>query len=508
MNIRYTFNNFNTNFRIILNTNHKFMNTNKTMPQKRISEINSIAKNYNNDLVELKGLPAQQIYTRTEYLDKIYSSSPYDFSNKTDEELLKNAANIAPIKPNSRSMQEAIELLKQNYNQGKLTINTREDILENKRKNTKSGSNVDFDLIGIEVHRILNDDTLKVYASSIDSVQEYNNEYITAGKEKYLFATQALDSIAALHAFYTNKAESMYTGEELENIKTQINEQIFKNTNVFSDELVSNFKNINIADKEGFKSSINAIITDRSLQYQNTLSDGFTTGVEGTIDEWASNSGYFVAAKLVQNSKSAITDTAQPNAKYTAADIKAAVALEIEFANYGPVYELSGNEEEIGFELGLLGIKSEIALSNRGISQNGKTLLRLAYENHIDKVIKASNNRLDFLRNDSYTDKTFYSYSPLNENAILKTINKTLDTLNNSNFEQSILNVIDDCSNMIISKKLQQEETTGKIEERYSNSDYFSYNNINTKFEHYNLFISFIDSSKSIRTTTGFDVNI
>lgn len=158
-------------------------------------------------------------------------------------------------------------------------------------------------------------------------------------------------------------------------------------------------------DSEGIKESVMSIIQDRSLEYQKVLNDGFKTGVEGTKDNWAKDSGYFVALKMKKSIGTSITDKAQSNSKYSAADIKAAMAMEVEYSLKDKTFRGS-SDEFIGVYVGMTGIKNELALSPGGVTENGRALLNNAFAQYTDEVIETHNEQMDFLRDDEYSDKS------------------------------------------------------------------------------------------------------
>lgn len=344
-----------------------------------------------------------------------------------------------------------------------------------------------------------------------------------------------IDDLAALYAFYTDKINSEYSGEEYNKMIAQTDEMFKYKLFELGDLMCKGYKtdssetgtvgtatvSSGIAnsmvcsnDEDGVRLSMTELFEKRSAEYINLISsDSFNTGVENTENEWPKNNAEFMVHKLHQQIGTSISDIQTD--KYTSSDLKSFAMMQLQYTVKGDknsndilwgTYNTM-NEEAIGAYIGMIGIQTKQLTNSSKITGYAKELLNTSFNNYIGKALEYANEQM---KSFSKYLQAKNGFSSLNTDRIMQNINTVMNAYNNSsNIQSSLQSVFNDLSYRTL-KTMAKQFQNSTVDCRYENThsalrylDQFSSDFYITKF---NLFEKFIGNNNSVSSVQKLDM--
>lgn len=333
--------------------------------------------------------------------------------------------------------------------------------------------------------------TEPLYNTNKDSDNHYDGvfslAYVEANYNQITATSQLnidckIDDLSALYAFYEDKAARQYSGADYDKVMDAIDELfdvcLTNLSDAFADDVVGR------NDVEGIRTSIIGSFKHRANEYISIMKGkDFSSDFMGSAYEWAKDNAEFIVHKLHNNIG---TVFASPeDCKYTIGDLKSFALMQLQYGEKIPVGFNTWNEESIGADLGMLGIQTKMLITSGNVSENGKSLLKEAFDKYITDYITRSNENL---KESSQYLQAVNLFDPIDEEAVRKNMNLVIKSYNKSkgNFMEMLHEAFGKLKAITLSK-IENGYASGKVQTRYEdiesslyymdkfNSDYYRY---------------------------------
>lgn len=365
--------------------------------------------------------------------------------------------------------------------------------LENGRKN--SNSKLDFDIIEKLKEQYKKDIEKKIpqhfSANKWMKVQALTkNEIETSGLPKDIFwkmvefnvsarggvsferiaaISEHINYLASEYITYKARIERDFEGVEkkahLEKLDKILGRGFDRLSNAYVDT-VGTFFELNEIDgeKELLRQSIRALYERKIQQYDQFINiNPDYAYIKGTKDEWLERDSYFMGDILrLAVSKIYTQCIYLPEGLYTTLDLVAAGAFyQSAFRWLINQKSTAVSEEQLGIELGYLGMKLEILLRKEGLAPSLKEKLKKVYESFTMYKIEDINKRQEEAKHYPYSRQNT-KYAKLDEAVVLYWANKMRSQIQEENIEVVFLDVIPSAF-----EEFQQKVEAGSPLERY-----------------------------------------
>lgn len=365
--------------------------------------------------------------------------------------------------------------------------------LENGRKN--SNSKLDFDIIEKLKEQYKKDIEKKIpqhfSANKWMKVQALTkNEIETSGLPKDIFwkmvefnvsarggvsferiaaISEHINYLASEYITYKARIERDFEGVEkkahLEKLDKILGRGFDRLSNAYVDT-VGTFFELNEIDgeKELLRQSIRALYERKIQQYDQFINiNPDYAYIKGTKDEWLERDSYFMGDILrLAVSKIYTQCIYLPEGLYTTLDLVAAGAFyQSAFRWLINQKSTAVSEEQLGIELGYLGMKLEILLRKEGLAPSLKEKLKKVYESFTMYKIEDINKRQEEAKHYPYSRQNT-KYAKLDEAVVLYWANKMRSQIQEENIEVVFLDVIPRAF-----EEFQQKVEAGSPLERY-----------------------------------------
>lgn len=437
--------------------------------------------------------------------EKKFETSYFDsFYNKSEEDLLIAA------KENERqyNTRYAGDFYYDIYDLGAGKKQFSDSEINVKRESSGLGNSISIEKLKDDIRFALSPSqagwTKEEFSGSIIDVKVGNNQV------ESLYIHDRLEDAAALYAFYMDKAHSNYQGEELKTVIDSIESEFNNKIEGFAKQY---FSDSIYEDAEGIQKSLMSYFEQSKETYSNLIKD-FSFDLSED-DNWARNNEYYVTQKLRQSIISQdISET--ENTKYSKSDIMALSLYQMQSSTYHVQgYE---TEEELGAQLGILGVQMELITQSYNVSDKVKEQINSAFEARIAQEITNFNERIEYVKTNtpgafpklpSY--EADYRHDPVNVDVVINTIETTMQALNDVDLEKGLRQAAQDIVSKAFDNASAQKEN-GTLQARYINStnrDYQIYN----WFDHgyhpqFNFLLNKLDLPKLSSSKNNYDISL
>lgn len=340
--------------------------------------------------------------------------------------------------------------------------------------------------------------------------------------ERIAAISEHINYLASEYITYKARIERDFDGEEktthLEKLNKIFGRGFDRLSNAYVDTVGTFFElNEIYGEKELLRQSIRALYERKIQQYDQFINiNPDYAYIQGTKDEWLERDSYFMGDILrLAVSKIYTQCIYLPEGLYTTLDLAAAGAFyQSAFRWLINQKSTAISEEQLGIELGYLGMKLEILLRKDGLSPKLKEKLIKVYQSFTKYKIEDINKRQEEAKHYPYSRQNT-KYAKLDENVVLYWANRMRSQIQEENIEIIFLDVIPSAF-----EEFQKKVEAGSLLERYQEQNdwdefYLDAESITypagkpdvfhfyTMIEDWNLFITNIISEPSMIFSPG-----
>ena len=218
-----------------------------------------------------------------------------------------------------------------------------------------------------------------------------------------------LSRLAASYVTVSEHLKSHFSGTELEDHMTQLDEVVSKVMNqradVFAEDVGSFLeKNGITGEKDKIYDTIVSEYNNKIQQYSEYIKNNSDyANLKGTEYEWLSNDVAYMAQEL----RKACDTTKNPDTSgngYSLEEISLANRL-VQDLRFDGLFDSLGNEESFGLDAGMLLLKTQLFAENNMVSSQLADKMTRAVNTSIDNALNKINSRILKLYDDPYYDK-------------------------------------------------------------------------------------------------------
>ncbi|WP_146553829.1 hypothetical protein [Rummeliibacillus sp. SL167] len=335
--------------------------------------------------------------------------------------------------------------------------------------------------------------------------------------ERIAAISEHINYLASEYITYKARIDRDFEGKEkivqLEKLHNILGRGFARLSNAYVDTVGTFFELNEIAgEKELMRQSIKGLYERKIQQYEQFISiNPDYAYIKGTKDEWLERDSYFMGDILrLAVSKIYTQCIYVPEGLYTPLDLAAAGAF-YQSAHKWLIYQKSTaiSEEQLGIELGYLGMKLEVLLRKDGLSPNLKGKLLKVYQSFTTYKIEDINKRQEEAKHYPYTRQN-KKYAKLDGAVVLDWASKMRSQTRKENIEAIFLEVIPAAfaafqKKVEIGSPLERYQKQNDWNEFYEDAESITYPagkpdvfHFNTMIEDWNLFIEKIIAQPSM----------
>lgn len=284
----------------------------------------------------------------------------------------------------------------------------------------------------------------------------------------HLYADQRIEDVAVLYAYFQNRIEQ--DGGDIAELDRALNDVIGE---CYRNNLYASTGSTTMS-KESY-----ALIT--SSIYQNVVH-----AAKDYKDITASGEMNPTDFMFAVRGDGSVPDREPLEGVLTAEDLKLFVALQ----SSDTVTPSHNNEELFGVSLAMTKIMYQAA--GEKASSTGKAFLDNVFQQVMDAKFNYVKSRIDNMNGASFTGGLLYD--PLDEQAVMKSMNKMLSSYESGNFQYAVAQNYDSILNTL-NVKMQMQYESGNVQGRYA-ENYIPHGRGPIDTTEYNRFMQFIGQSQ------------
>lgn len=281
--------------------------------------------------------------------------------------------------------------------------------------------------------------------------------------DNYASSDDALDYFAARYAVLRDRILHSQDAKErdaqIERLDNLFTDSVSKLADSMATKLDESLQKYGISgEKDTIYSSLLASFDEKTLAYAATIKENKDfASIAETENAWLASDDRYMAAALRRNygqdnttgevvahagGKRVFTPVVDSDNLYTGTELSALNSVLSAMDHSFRYVNATASEEEIGFILGSMGLKMNVASEYGGFGEKMKSLSDRLLDNYYTSFIDASNKAIDELRNDTritavdHSNEAFYD-----EKAIRSIIAKMTDTYKTSGSVEDALRI-------------------------------------------------------------------